>query len=117
MIIQISERAAEYFKTEIIKAGALGLRLGVKKSGCANFKYVVELADDWQSLEEIFESQGIQLGIKTEHLPYLKDLILDWVKEGLNETLEFKNPNAVAHCGCGESFAVKNLELELPKTD
>lgn len=86
---------------------AIGLRLGVKKSGCSGLGYVVDCAVTLTESDRVYESEGIQIVIDDKSLPYLKGMIIDCVTEGLNQSLIFKNPNATGACGCGESFSVQ----------
>eukprot|EP00456_Euglypha_rotunda_P083686 TRINITY_DN8325_c0_g1_i17.p2 TRINITY_DN8325_c0_g1~~TRINITY_DN8325_c0_g1_i17.p2 ORF type:complete len:108 (-),score=29.61 TRINITY_DN8325_c0_g1_i17:76-399(-) len=107
MSIQLTETAARRIDAQIAKRGkGLGLRVGVKKSGCSGYAYTMDYADDIGAEDQVFEAHGAKLVVKTEHLPVLDGLTLDWQKQGLNESFKFLNPNVKAQCGCGESFAV-----------
>lgn len=107
MSLQLSPAAATRLNAQIAKRGkGLGLRVGVKKSGCSGWAYTMDYADQIETGEQVFESHGAKLIVKPEHLPMLEGLILDWQKQGLNESFKFINPNVKAQCGCGESFAV-----------
>lgn len=107
MSLQLSASAASRIQHQIAKRGAgLGLRVGVKKSGCSGWAYTMDYADQLGEGDQVFESHGARLIVKTEHLPMLEGMILDWQKQGLNESFKFINPNVKAQCGCGESFAV-----------
>ena len=107
MSLQLSSAAADRINLQIAKRGkGLGLRVGVKKSGCSGFAYTMEYADEIGEGDEVFESNGAKLVVASEHLPMLSGLTLDWQKQGLNEAFKFINPNVKAECGCGESFAV-----------
>jgi iron-sulfur cluster assembly protein len=85
---------------------SIGVRVGIKTTGCSGFMYVVELSDNFNSQDEVFDSYGIKIGIDSESLKYLKGTEIDFTKEGLNEGFRFNNPNAAATCGCGESFSI-----------
>tara|TARA_R110000787_G_scaffold55454_13_gene128101 strand:+ start:1317 stop:1640 length:324 start_codon:yes stop_codon:yes gene_type:complete len=107
MSLQLSPAAAQRVNAQIAKRGkGIGLRVGVKKSGCSGFAYTMDYADETAATDQIFESNGAKLVVAAEHLPMLEGLTLDWQKQGLNESFKFINPNVTAECGCGESFAV-----------
>lgn len=107
MSLQLSASAAARIQAQIAKRGkGLGLRVGVKKSGCSGYAYTMDYADEIRPDDQVFESHGAKLVVKSDHLPFLLGLTLDWQKQGLNESFKFLNPNAKAQCGCGESFAV-----------
>ncbi|EIT69377.1 MULTISPECIES: HesB/IscA family protein [Hydrocarboniphaga] len=107
MSIQLTESAARRIDAQIAKRGkGLGLRVGVKKSGCSGYAYTMDYADEIGAEDQVFEAHGARLVVKAEHLPVLEGLTLDWQKQGLNESFKFLNPNVKAQCGCGESFAV-----------
>ncbi|MGQ0698277.1 MAG: HesB/IscA family protein [Panacagrimonas sp.] len=107
MSLQLSPSAAERINAQLSKRGkGLGLRVGVKKSGCSGWAYTMDYADETSAEDQVFESNGARLIVKTEYLPMLEGMILDWQKQGLNESFKFINPNVKAQCGCGESFAV-----------
>lgn len=84
----------------------LGLRLGVKTTGCSGLAYVLEFVDELNEDDEVFEDNGIKIVIDGKSLVYLDGTELDFAKEGLNEGFQFNNPNASSECGCGESFNV-----------
>lgn len=105
--LSVSERAADHIKRYLAKRGkGLGLRLGVKKTGCSGLAYVLEYVDEIQVDDERFESHGVSLFVAQKNLIYLKGLEVDFVREGLQEGFKFNNPNESARCGCGESFTV-----------
>ena len=107
MSLQLSASAASRIQAQIAKRGkGLGLRVGFKKSGCSGYAYTMDYADDIEADDQVFESHGAKLIVKSEHLPMLEGLTLDWQKQGLNESFKFINPNVKAQCVCGESFAV-----------
>jgi len=107
MTIQLTESAARRIENQLAQRGkGLGLRVGVKKSGCSGYAYVLDYADELGTGDEIFEQHGAKVVIKAEHLPVLSGLTLDFQKQGLNEAFKFLNPNAKGECGCGESFTV-----------
>jgi iron-sulfur cluster assembly protein len=107
MSVSLTEKAARQVSRQIEKRGkGLGLRLGVKKSGCSGFAYVVDYADDVREGDAIFEQHGVKLIVRTQDLDYLQGLEVDYAREGINEAFRFRNPNVKGTCGCGESFTV-----------
>lgn len=107
MSLQLTESAARRINNQIATRGkGLGLRVGVKKSGCSGWAYTMDYADEIGNEDQVFEAHGAKLVIKPEFLPMLDGLVLDWQKQGLNESFKFLNPNVKAQCGCGESFTV-----------
>ncbi len=88
------------------RAKGVGIRLGVRTTGCSGLSYVLEFVDETASEDEVFQCGGVKLIIDPKSLLYLDGTELDYVKEGLNEGFEFKNPNVKDECGCGESFHV-----------
>jgi iron-sulfur cluster assembly protein len=84
----------------------IGIRLGVRTTGCSGLSYVLEFVDEKADEDVVFECGGVQLIIDPKSLVYLDGTQLDYVKEGLNEGFEFKNPNVKDECGCGESFHI-----------
>ena len=107
MSISLTPAAAERVKTFIASRGkGLGLRLGVRKTGCSGFAYVVNYADDSRPADLVFEDQGVKVFVDPDSLPLIKGTTVDFVKQGLNEAFRFHNPNIKGECGCGESFSV-----------
>lgn len=107
MTIQLTPSAARRIGQQLHARGrGVGLRVGVKKSGCSGFAYTMDYADAVEAGDEVFEHHGAKLVIKTEYLPMLAGLTLDFQKTGLNEAFKFLNPNVKGECGCGESFSV-----------
>jgi iron-sulfur cluster assembly protein len=106
-MITITEIAAKKIQQIIVKRGhGLGIRLGVKTTGCSGLAYVLEYVDNPTVDDTCIESNGCRLYIDPKSLVYLKGLNVDYVRNGLNEGFEFKNPNERDKCGCGESFRV-----------
>lgn len=105
--VTLTERAATHIKNFIAKRGkGLGIRLGVRTSGCSGMAYKLEFADV-ENVDDIkFESQGVTLYIDPKSLAFLDGTELDYAREGLNEGFRFNNPNVKNSCGCGESFNV-----------
>lgn len=107
MAVTLTEKAARHIQRSLSQRGTgMGLRLGVRTSGCSGLAYVIEFADEAQPEDLCFQSQGITLLIDPKSLAYLDGTELDFVREGLNEGFKFNNPNVKAQCGCGESFNV-----------
>lgn len=107
MGIKVSDAAAQRAKTFLQNRGSgLGLRLGVKTTGCSGLAYVLEFVDELNEDDTVFDENGIKIIIDGKSLVYLDGTQLDFAKEGLNEGFQFTNPNANGECGCGESFNV-----------
>jgi iron-sulfur cluster assembly protein len=107
MAITLTEKAALQIKKQLEKRGkGIGLKLGVKKSGCSGYAYALDYADQLQDNETVFEAFGVKLIVQEDDLPYVDGLELDYRREGINEAFRFDNPNVKATCGCGESFSV-----------
>ena len=107
MAVTMTEAAAERVRKFLQGRGkGLGLRLGVKTSGCSGMAYVLEFVDDLQPEDTVFEEQGVKIVVDSKSLAYLDGTELDFVREGLNEGFKFNNPNVKDECGCGESFTV-----------
>lgn len=107
MAVSLSERAAQHVVHYITKRGkGIGLRLGVRTSGCSGVAYKLEFADMVEEGDVEFESHGVRVLVDAKSLPYLDGTRLDYVREGLNEGFKFDNPNVKGACGCGESFSV-----------
>jgi iron-sulfur cluster assembly protein len=107
MPVTLTERAAKHVSTFIAKRGkGLGLRLGVRTSGCSGLAYKLEYADAVNAEDVLFESNGVKVVVDPKSLPYIDGTVLDFAREGLNEGFKFTNPNIKDECGCGESFNV-----------
>lgn len=107
MGIKISEAAARHIQKSLDNRGkGMGIRLGVRTSGCSGMAYILEFVDQAEQDDSVFEDQGVKIVIAPKSLVYLDGTELDFVKEGLNEGFKFNNPNAKHQCGCGESFGV-----------
>jgi iron-sulfur cluster assembly protein len=103
MNITLTPRAAEHARRWL--AGR-SLRLRVKTTGCSGYAYVVEPAEDTREEDTLIESEGVRIVVDRSSLPYLLGSEVDYVREGLNASFQFHNPNVTATCGCGESFTV-----------
>jgi iron-sulfur cluster assembly protein len=107
MSISLTPAAAERVKNFLASRGkGLGLRLGVRKTGCSGFAYVINYADDSQAQDHVFEDRGVKVFVDPDSLPLIDGTTVDFVKQGLNEAFRFHNPNIKGECGCGESFSV-----------
>ena len=107
MAITLTDAAASRVQTFLAGRGnGLGVRLGVKTSGCSGLAYVLEFVDELDEDDEVFEDHGVKVIIDRKSLVYLDGTELDYGKEGLNEGFKFNNPNVKDECGCGESFKV-----------
>jgi len=107
MAVTLTDRAAQHVQRYIEKRGkGIGLRLGVKTTGCSGLAYKLEYADARAPEDTEFESNGVKVLIDPKSLAYLDGTELDFVREGLNEGFKFNNPNEKDRCGCGESFNV-----------
>ncbi len=107
MAITLTEAAASRVRNFLESRGqGVGVRLGVKTSGCSGLAYVLEFVDELEDDDEVFENRGVKVIIDRKSLAYLDGTELDYGKEGLNEGFKFNNPNVKDECGCGESFKV-----------
>lgn len=107
--VNVTTAAAEHIRRQINKhPGVKGFRIGVKKSGCSGFMYVVDLVKEPAKDDKHFAiGEGVDIFVDAQSLPVINGTELDFVKEGLNYSFRFNNPNSDASCGCGESFSVK----------
>jgi len=107
MSISLTKPAAQRVRSYLDARGSgVGLRVGIKKTGCNGFAYVVNYADAIEDDDVVFEDRGIQVVVDKESLKLIDGTEVDFVKEGLNEAFRFRNPNVTGECGCGESFSV-----------
>ncbi|MBD1390336.1 iron-sulfur cluster assembly protein IscA [Neiella sp. HB171785] len=107
MAVTMTDAAADRVSAFLSNRGkGLGLRLGVRTTGCSGLAYVLEFVDELEDGDEVFETHGLKIIIDGKSLVYLNGTELDFVKEGLNEGFQFNNPNVKDECGCGESFTV-----------
>lgn len=107
MGISLTDKAASRARDFLGRHGGVGLRLGVRRTGCSGYAYTVDYADTVATGDVVFESQGVKLIVAPDNLPFLDGTRIDFVREGLNEKFAFENPNATSQCGCGESFSVQ----------
>jgi len=107
MSITLTDAAADRVKSFLANRGkGVGLRLGVRTSGCSGMAYVMEFADEVEDDDVVIENNGVKVLVDPKSLIYLEGTELDYGKEGLNEGFKFNNPNVKDQCGCGESFTV-----------
>ena len=107
MAITLTEAAARHVSRYLARRGqGLGVRLGVKTSGCSGLAYQLEYVDQAEPEDVVFENHGVKLLIDPKSLAYIDGTELDFVREGLNEGFRFSNPNERDRCGCGQSFRV-----------
>lgn len=107
MAVTLTERAARHVADFISKRGkGIGLRLGVRTTGCSGMAYKLEYADAVNPDDQQFESHGVRILVDPKSLAYIDGTELDFVREGLNEGFRFNNPKEKNRCGCGESFNV-----------
>ena len=107
MAITLSEKAATHVANFLEKRGkGIGLRLGVRTTGCSGMAYKLEFVDAEAGEDLLFESHGVKVYVDPKSLPYIDGMELDYAREGLNEGFQFNNPNVKNECGCGESFNV-----------
>ena len=107
MAITLTSAAADHIAAFLAKRGkGVGLRLGVRTTGCSGLAYKLEYADDTRPEDITFQSHGVTVVIDPKSLPYIDGTELDFVREGLNEGFKFRNPREKDRCGCGESFRV-----------
>lgn len=107
MAISLSESAAKHVRSQLEARGrGLGIRVGVKTTGCSGMAYVLEFVDELQDEDQVFEDFGVKVIVDPKSMLYIDGTQMDFVKEGLNEGFKFINPNSTGECGCGESFTV-----------
>ncbi|WP_416234631.1 HesB/IscA family protein [Methylophaga sp. OBS4] len=106
-MITLTESAINRVRDMMTKReSGIGLRIGVVKSGCSGYSYALDYADELAANDVVIEQDDVKVVIDEEALPILDGMELDFVKEGLNQSFKFRNPNVVSECGCGESFSV-----------
>lgn len=107
MSISLTPSAADRVRSHLARRGhGLGLRLSIKATGCSGYSYVIDYADSARSDDLVFEDQGVKVYVDPQSFPVLDGTQVDFVRQGLNESFQFQNPNVKAECGCGESFTV-----------
>ena len=106
MAISLTESAADRIRQFMQKEGGIGLRLGVKKTGCSGWAYTVQLAGNVEANDVVYEDHGIKIVVQHDNLGFLDGSEIDFVAEGLAQSFRFNNPNVTEECGCGESFTI-----------
>jgi iron-sulfur cluster assembly protein len=108
MAVTLTENAAKQIRQQLTKRGkGLALRIGLKKVGCSGFAYTFDYADEILAGDQMFESYNASVVVDANSLPFLDGSCVDFVREGLNYSFRFENPNVDNACGCGESFSLK----------
>ena len=107
-VLSITPEAALHLKTQVENKGVSGVRISVKESGCTGYMYVMEEVDSSEADDVAIElDNGVSVFVAAESIGFLRGTELDYVREGINRSLKFKNPNVTAACGCGESFSIE----------
>ena len=107
MAVSLTPSAADRIRGYLVRRGhGVGLRVGVRKTGCSGYAYVVDYADSVAANDVVFDHDGVKVIVDPESLALIDGTEVDFVKEGLNEAFKFRNPNVKGECGCGESFSV-----------
>lgn len=105
MVITLTDAAAEQVQSYLDKdQSSIGLRFGVRSSGCSGYAYIVELTDSVDTKDQVFETCGIKVVVDQDSLPLVSGTEIDYIHDHLSEAFVFHNPNVAASCGCGESF-------------
>mgnify|MGYP006338648137 FL=1 len=108
MAVSLTESAARQIKKQLEKRGrGVGLKLGVRKSGCSGYAYTLDYSDAAETDDAVFEDFGVKVIVQKNDLPFIDGIQLDYRREGINEAFQFNNPNVTGSCGCGESFTVE----------
>ena len=107
MAVSLTNSAAERVRAYLDRRGSgLGLRVGVRKTGCSGYAYVIDYADSVEPDDVIFDGDGVKVVVDPKSLALIDGTEVDFVKEGVNEAFRFRNPNIKGECGCGESFSI-----------
>ena len=107
MAVSLTPNAIAHIRRQLERrGGGVGLKLGVRKSGCSGFAYALDYADEIRPEDTVFESEGIKVVVPADALSFVNGTVVDYVSEGLNQMFRFSNPNIKDACGCGESFTV-----------
>ena len=107
MAISLTESAAERVRDYLQRRGhGVGLRIGIKKTGCSGYAYVIDYADSIDDDDVVFDELGVKVVVDNDSLKLIDGTQVDFVKEGINEAFKFRNPNVKGECGCGESFSI-----------
>ena len=107
MAVSLTPSAAERVKSFLHRRGhGVGLRIGVKRTGCSGYAYLIDYADAIGSDDVVFEDSGVTVIVDTKSLDLIDGTEVDFVQQGINQAFKFRNPNVKGECGCGESFSV-----------
>ena len=107
MSISLTESAVERVRGYLDRRGhGVGLRIGIKKTGCSGYAYIIDYAYTIEPADAVFDDSGVTVVVDNDSLKLIDGTQVDFVKEGLNEAFKFRNPNVKGECGCGESFSV-----------
>lgn len=106
MAIRLTQKAADRVNEYLAREGGVGLRVGVRKTGCSGWAYTVDLAERVSEEDVVFEDRGVKIVVANDNLDLIDGSEVDYGGEGLSQTFRFRNPNVVGECGCGESFTV-----------
>ena len=107
MAITLTEKAAQHVQKYLTRRGkGVGLRVGVRTTGCSGLAYKLEYVDEFAPEDQVFDCNGVKVIVDPKSLAYIDGTELDFAREGLNEGFKFNNPNVKDECGCGESFRV-----------
>ena len=112
MSITLTAAAANRVREFVnMQEGAVGLRLGVRRTGCSGWAYAVDVARELAADDQVFEQEGVKVVVDGKALPLLDGTEIDFVRQGLNRQFAFRNPNVAGECGCGESFSVERAAI------
>ena len=113
MAIHLTESARDRVSSFLERDGGVALRLGVRRTGCSGWAYVVDIVDEINTDDTVFKNREITIVVDQKSLPLVDGTRIDFVAEGLNRTFRFSNPNVTDECGCGESFSVTSVAVEI----
>lgn len=112
MSITLTEAAANRVRQYVVdQGGGLGLRFGVRKTGCSGWAYTVDVAHMIGAQDQVFEQHGVKVIVDSQALPLVDGTEIDFVRQGLNRNFAFRNPNVAGECGCGESFSTERSAI------
>jgi iron-sulfur cluster assembly accessory protein len=107
-VIRVTPEAATHLKHTAESKGTSGVRISVKESGCTGYMYVMEEVNSGEDSDvSLSLDNGVHVFVDADSIGFLRGTELDYVREGINRTLKFRNPNVTAACGCGESFSIE----------
>jgi len=109
MAITVTEKAAKHIRNALAKSGGVGLRLGIKTVGCSGLAYTFDYAQEIGANDQLFKTHDVTVVVDKKSLEFVDGSVLDFAREGLNESFKVENPKATATCGCGESFTVAKV--------